>query len=154
MDNSVKLWNNFFCVSEPISPMYFLTGFHRSWVWQPTTCLKMLLKMVQNPMFCAFWMVLLPWDASNTICLELIGHFSQNMGLTPGCSWFCIFFTIFVFVEILVLNIFENILKPKTSEATFENMGTYSIVKTICTINMCAYIVMEKSLEAILPRNF
>ena len=30
MDHSVKLWNNIFGLSKPISPMYFLTGFHRS----------------------------------------------------------------------------------------------------------------------------
>ena len=50
----------------------------------------MLLKMVQNcsmgPMFGAFWMILLPWDARNTTCLALIGYFGQNMGLIPGRS--------------------------------------------------------------------
>ena len=57
-------------------------------VWRPTTCLK----MVQNcSMFGGFWMILLPCDARNTICLALFGYFSQNMGLIPGRSWFCNF---------------------------------------------------------------
>ena len=30
IDHSVKLWNNFCGLSKPISPMYFLTGFHWS----------------------------------------------------------------------------------------------------------------------------
>ena len=38
----------FFGLSKPISPTYFLIGSHRNWVWWPTTCLKMLLKIVQN----------------------------------------------------------------------------------------------------------
>ena len=109
MDHSVKLWNKNFW---PISLIYFLTGFHRSWVWRPTTCLKMVLKMVQNclmgPMFGVFWIILLPWDARNTICLELIGYFSQNTGLIPGRSWFCNFFSSnFVFFEFL----FQTFLK-------------------------------------------
>ena len=42
-----------------------------------------------------FWMVLLPWDARNTICLALIGYFSQNIGLflvVPGRFFFEISF--------------------------------------------------------------
>ena len=83
MDHSVKLQNIFWPFSKPISSMYFLTCFHQSWVWWPTTCLKMLLKMVQNrsmgPYVWCFWIIFLPWDARNTICLALIGYFSQNM---------------------------------------------------------------------------
>ena len=60
-----------------------------------------------GPMFGVFGMTLLPWDARNTICLALIGYFSQNMELIPGRFWF-----FFVFFEISVLNIFENISKP------------------------------------------
>ena len=49
-------------------------------------------------------MVLLPWDAMNTICLALIEYFSQNMVISD--------FPIFEFFEILVSTIFENISKP------------------------------------------
>ena len=62
---------------------------------------KCCFKMAQNCSmgFGVFRWFLLPWDARNTICLGLIGYFSQNIGLIPGRSWFCIFFTIFVFFE-------------------------------------------------------
>ena len=61
LDHSVKLWNNLFGLFKPLSPMYFLTGFHRSWVRRPTTGLKILLlngtKLFNGPYF---WMILLP----------------------------------------------------------------------------------------------
>ena len=59
-------------------------------------------------------MILLTWDARNAICPALIGDFSQNIGLTPGYSWFCIFlqFWYFGILVFFVLNIFENISKP------------------------------------------
>ena len=87
-----QVMEQFFGFSKPISPTYFLTGFHQNWVWRPATCLKMLLKMVRNcsmvPMFGVFWMILLPWNARNIICLALTRYFSQNIGLIPGRSWF------------------------------------------------------------------
>ena len=74
---------------------------------------KNATKLFNGPYVWCFWMILLPWDARNTICLALIGYFSQNTGLIPGRSWFCIFFYNFcVFIEIFVSNIFENISKP------------------------------------------
>ena len=112
MDHSVKLWNNFLGLSKPTSPMYFLTGFHRklSLIWL-TTRFKMLLKMVQNcsNVWC-FWMILLPWDERNTICLALKGYFSQNMGLIPAGFWFCIFFYFSKFLFQTSLKISQNLL--------------------------------------------
>ena len=111
-----QVMKQFFGLSKPISPMYFLTGFHRNWVWRPTTCLKMLLKMVQNcsiaPIFDGFWRVLLPWYARNNICLALIGYLCQNMGFIPARFWFCNFWQFLFFFEIFFSNIFENISTP------------------------------------------
>ena len=92
----------------PISPTYFLTGFHRNWVWWPTTCLKMLLKMVQNcsiaPIFGGLWRVLLPFCY---ICLALIGYFCQNMWFIPGRFWYCNFWQSLCFSKFL----FQTFLK-------------------------------------------
>ena len=54
-------------------------------------------------------MILLPWDARNTISLALLGYFSQNVGITSGSSWFCEKFEGFFFE--VVSDIFENISK-------------------------------------------
>ena len=95
---------------KPISPMYyFLTGTHRSWVLTTNHLLKMVQNFSMSSMFDGFWMILLPWDTRNTICHALIGYFIVRIW-----GWFSVvtdFFTIFVFFEIFVSNIFENISK-------------------------------------------
>ena len=105
-----QVMEQFSGLSKPISPTYFLIGFHRNWVWRPTTCLKMLLKMVQNcsiaPIFDGFWRVLLPWDARNNICLALI---CQNMGFIPGRFWLCNF-CVFRFLFQTFLKISQHLL--------------------------------------------
>ena len=63
-------------------------------------------------------MILLPWDARNTICLAFEGIFSQNMGLIPGRSWYRNFFL--HFFDIIVSTIFENISKPVGLRTVFE----------------------------------
>ena len=54
-----------------------------------------------NPMFGGFWMVLLTWDARNTICLAFIGYFSQNMVFN---SWSLLFLRYFL----NIFSIFRN----------------------------------------------
>ena len=43
-------------------------------------------KLFNGPYAWCFWMIVLPWDARNAICIGLIGYFSQNMGLFLGLS--------------------------------------------------------------------
>ena len=62
-----------------------------------------------GPMIDGFWMVLLPWDARNNICLALIG---SEYGVKSWSFLILPFFTIFVFFEIFVSIIFENISTP------------------------------------------
>ena len=73
---------------------------------------KCCFKMVQNcSMFGVFWMILLPWDARNAICLALIGYFSQDMGFIPGRSRFrnCFYnFSKFLFQTFLTIS--QNLL--------------------------------------------
>ena len=92
----------------------FLTGFYRSWVYWPTICLKMLLKMVQNcsmrPYVWRFRMVLLPWDARNTICLALIEYFSQNMVISDFATFFLQFLYFSKFLFQTFFKISQNLL--------------------------------------------
>ena len=97
MDHSVKLWNNLFGLSKPFASMYFLTGFHRSWVWRPTACLKMVQNCSMGFIFGGFLMILLPLDARYNICLALIGYFSQNMQLLLVVPDFEIFNNVCIF---------------------------------------------------------
>ena len=91
--------SNFHGLSKPISPTYyFLTGFHRNWVWRPTTCLKMLLKMVQNcsiaPIFGWFCY---PGMQGTTFVLHSLGIFVRIWGLFLVVSDFAIFDNFCVF---------------------------------------------------------
>ena len=93
---SSYLWNN--SLAFP-SLLVQCTGFDRRRVWWPNTCcLKWSKNCSMGLMFGGFWMVLLPLDARNTICLELIGYFSQNKELIPtySRSWFRNFVLIYI----------------------------------------------------------
>ena len=97
MDHSVKLLNNFFsafpslflqCTFWPVSVEAEFDDQPLAW----KCCLKWY-KTVQWALCLVFLDDFdLPWDARNTICLALIGYFSQNMGLIPGRFWFPHFF--------------------------------------------------------------
>ena len=100
-------------------------------------CLKWY-KTAQWALYWCFWMILLPWNAKETICLALIRYFSQNMELIPGRFWFCIFFfTFFVFFEIFVSNIFWKYLNTCWfSGKSYENMFCSKFTKLSAKIQV------------------
>ena len=103
MDHSLKLWNKFLVLSKPNSSINLLPSFPSKLSLTTNHLLEnVALKWYKTvQMFGGFWMIMLPWDARNTICLALLGYFSQKHVLRN-------FFRTFVFFEI-VSNIFENI---------------------------------------------
>ena len=97
-------------------------------------------ELFNGPHVWCFWRILLPWDAKNTICLALIGYFSQNMGLIHGRSLFSnFFFPIFCIFRNFCSKLFWKYLKNGWfSGKSYENMfcrkftqlsGKLSIVK-------------------------
>ena len=77
-----------------------------------TGCLKMTKNTYNGPSRGCFWSIWLPWNAKKDICLHSLGILSNKMSYN---FWLSLFLqkkvTIFVFFEILVPNIFENISK-------------------------------------------
>ena len=92
-------------------------------------------------------MILLPWDARNTICLALIGYFSQNMGLVPGRSWFCNF----LYSSNQFQTFFENISKTVGSlEKAINTHFVWNLSSFQENFKFCKLVVFQELLLKIL----
>ena len=105
MDHSVKLWNNFLAFPSLFLQCTLFDRFPSKLSLTTNHLLENVALKWYKTVQC-LGMILLPWDARNTICLALIGYFSQKHGVN---SWS---FLISQFFAIFVSNIFENISKP------------------------------------------
>ena len=140
-----QVMEQFFGLFMPISPMF---GRFRSQLSLTTNPLLENVasngtKLFNGPDVWCFWMVLLPWDAKNTICLALIGYLVRIWGwflVVPDFAIFSqfLYFSKFLFQTFLKISqkqlvVWKKLWKHFCSKFT-QLSGKLWIVKISCVL--------------------